>query len=151
MDVLSQDLMKCRKLWDLGLDFSNHSEIWHSLQCRSFWNERQQQWQYRNHNSKPFVISYISKWISTLNSKNLFSKGGSILIPASVWGTTHVVIVRPCCVWGTTHVVIVRPCCVDHCHRLITPTPYMVLPLFATRFAAYAGGIRDSFIQPRLF
>ena len=35
--------------------------------------------------------------------------------------------------------------------NLITPTPYMVLPLFATRFAAYAGGIRDSLIQPRLF
>ena len=33
----------------------------------------------------------------------------------------------------------------------ITLTPYMVLPLFATRFAAYAGGIRVSFIQPRLF
>ena len=34
---------------------------------------------------------------------------------------------------------------------LITPTPYMVLPLFATRFAACAGGIRVSFIQPRFF
>ena len=34
---------------------------------------------------------------------------------------------------------------------VITPTPYMVLPLFATRFAAYAGGIQVSFIQPRLF
>ena len=33
----------------------------------------------------------------------------------------------------------------------ITPTPYMVLPLFATRFADYAGGIRVSFMQPRLF
>ena len=33
----------------------------------------------------------------------------------------------------------------------ITLTPYMVLPLFATRFAVYAGGIRVSFIQPRLF
>ena len=33
----------------------------------------------------------------------------------------------------------------------ITLTPYMVLPLFATRFADYAGGIRVSFIQPRLF
>ena len=33
----------------------------------------------------------------------------------------------------------------------ITLTPYMVLPLFATRFADYAGGIRGSFIQPRLF
>ena len=32
----------------------------------------------------------------------------------------------------------------------ITLTPYMVLPLFATRFADYAGGIRVSFIQPRL-
>ena len=31
---------------------------------------------------------------------------------------------------------------------LITLTPYMVLPLFATRFADYAGGIRVSFIQP---
>ena len=30
-------------------------------------------------------------------------------------------------------------------------TPYMVLPLFATRSATYAGGIRFSFIQPRLF
>ena len=29
---------------------------------------------------------------------------------------------------------------------LITLTPYMVLPLFATRFADYAGGIRVSFI-----
>ena len=28
----------------------------------------------------------------------------------------------------------------------ITPAPYMVLPLFATRFADYAGGIRVSFI-----
>ena len=28
----------------------------------------------------------------------------------------------------------------------ITRTPYMVLPLFATRFADYAGGIRVSFI-----
>ena len=36
-------------------------------------------------------------------------------------------------------------------HRSITPTPYMVLPLIATWFAAYAGGIRVSFIQPRLF
>ena len=27
----------------------------------------------------------------------------------------------------------------------------MVLPLFATRFAAYGGGIRVSYIQPRLF
>ena len=34
---------------------------------------------------------------------------------------------------------------------LITPTPYIVFPLFATRFAAYTGGIRISFIQPRLF
>ena len=33
----------------------------------------------------------------------------------------------------------------------IALTPYMVLPLFATRFADYAGGIRVSFIQPRLF
>ena len=33
----------------------------------------------------------------------------------------------------------------------ITLTPYMVLPLFATRFAYYAGGIRGSFIQPHLF
>ena len=33
----------------------------------------------------------------------------------------------------------------------ITLTPYIVLPLFATRFADYAGGIRVSFIQPRLF
>ena len=29
--------------------------------------------------------------------------------------------------------------------------PYMVLSLFATRFAAYVRGIRVSFIQPRLF
>ena len=29
---------------------------------------------------------------------------------------------------------------------IITLTPYMVLPLFATRFADYAGGIRVSFI-----
>ena len=28
----------------------------------------------------------------------------------------------------------------------ITLTPYMVLPLFATRFADYTGGIRVSFI-----
>ena len=34
---------------------------------------------------------------------------------------------------------------------LITLPPYMVLPLFATRFAAYARGIRVSFIQPRFF
>ena len=34
---------------------------------------------------------------------------------------------------------------------IITPTPYMVLPLFATRFAAYTGGIRVSFMHPRLF
>ena len=33
----------------------------------------------------------------------------------------------------------------------ITLTPYMVLPLFATRFADYTEGIRVSFIQPRLF
>ena len=32
-----------------------------------------------------------------------------------------------------------------------TLTPYMMLPLFATRFADYAGGIRVSFIQTRLF
>ena len=30
--------------------------------------------------------------------------------------------------------------------RGITLTPYMVLPLFATRFADYAGGIRVPFI-----
>ena len=30
--------------------------------------------------------------------------------------------------------------------QLITLTPYMVLPLFATRFADYAGGIRVSFM-----
>ena len=30
-------------------------------------------------------------------------------------------------------------------------TPYMVLPLFATRFADYAGVFRVSFIQPPLF
>ena len=34
---------------------------------------------------------------------------------------------------------------------VITLTPYVVLPLFATRFADYAGGIRVFFIQPRLF
>ena len=34
--------------------------------------------------------------------------------------------------------------------QTITLTPYMLLPLFATRFADYAGGIRVSFIQPRL-
>ena len=33
----------------------------------------------------------------------------------------------------------------------ITLTLYMVLQLFSTRFADYAGGIRVSFIQPRLF
>ena len=33
----------------------------------------------------------------------------------------------------------------------ITLIPYVVLPLFATKFAAYAGGIRVSFTQPRLF
>ena len=33
----------------------------------------------------------------------------------------------------------------------ITLTLYMVFPLFASRFAAYAGGILVSFIQPRLF
>ena len=36
-------------------------------------------------------------------------------------------------------------------HWAITLTPYMMLPLFATRFADYAGGIWVSFIQPRLF
>ena len=36
-------------------------------------------------------------------------------------------------------------------NQSITLTPYMVLPLFATRFADYAEGIRGSFIQPRLF
>ena len=35
--------------------------------------------------------------------------------------------------------------------RSIKLTPYMVLPPFATRFADYAGGIRVSFIQHRLF
>ena len=36
----------------------------------------------------------------------------------------------------------------DDCHSAspITLTPYMALPLFATRFADYAGGIRVSFI-----
>ena len=34
---------------------------------------------------------------------------------------------------------------------VITLTPYMVLPLFATRFADYAGGIEVFFIQPCLF
>ena len=34
---------------------------------------------------------------------------------------------------------------------VITLTPYMVLPLLATKFADYAGGIRASSIQPRLF
>ena len=34
---------------------------------------------------------------------------------------------------------------------IITLTPYMVLPRFATRFAEYTGGIRVSFTQPRLF
>ena len=34
---------------------------------------------------------------------------------------------------------------------VITLNPYMALPLFTTRFAGYAGGIRVSFIQPRLF
>ena len=33
----------------------------------------------------------------------------------------------------------------------ITLTPYMVLPLFATRFADYVGGTQVSFIQPRVF
>ena len=33
----------------------------------------------------------------------------------------------------------------------ITLTPYMVFPLFPTRFAAYAGGIIVSFIQPHIF
>ena len=32
------------------------------------------------------------------------------------------------------------------CAMIITLTPYMVLPLFATRFADYAGGIRISFM-----
>ena len=40
---------------------------------------------------------------------------------------------------------------VHTCDLEITLTPYMVLPLFATRFAAYAGGIQVSFIQPHLF
>ena len=43
-------------------------------------------------------------------------------------------------------------CCFSTWKSLpITLTPYMVLPLFATRFADYAGGIRVSFIQTRLF
>ena len=33
---------------------------------------------------------------------------------------------------------------------LITSTPYAVLPLFATRFAACTGGIRVTFIEPYL-
>ena len=33
----------------------------------------------------------------------------------------------------------------------ITLTPYMVFPLFATRFDAYASGILVSLIQPHLF
>ena len=33
-----------------------------------------------------------------------------------------------------------------HLKLEITLTPYMVSPLFATRFADYAGGIRVSFI-----
>ena len=33
----------------------------------------------------------------------------------------------------------------------ITLTPYMVLLLFSSRFADYAGGIRVSIIQARLF
>ena len=37
------------------------------------------------------------------------------------------------------------------CLAGITLTPYVVLQLFATRFAAYAGGILVSFIQPHLF
>ena len=40
----------------------------------------------------------------------------------------------------------------DLCSTItITLAPYMVLSLFSTRFAAYTGGIRVSFIQPRLF
>ena len=41
--------------------------------------------------------------------------------------------------------------CIVQLLGLITLTPYMVLPLFATRFADYAGGIRVFIIQPRLF
>ena len=42
----------------------------------------------------------------------------------------------------------IKICASFQIHRWITLTPYMVLPLFATRFAAFAGGIRVSFIQP---
>ena len=35
-------------------------------------------------------------------------------------------------------------------NQVITLTRYMVLPLFAAKFADYAGGIRVSFIQPCL-
>ena len=32
----------------------------------------------------------------------------------------------------------------------VTSTPYVVLPLFATMFAACAGGISDTYIEPYL-
>ena len=38
----------------------------------------------------------------------------------------------------------------QYLRNIITLTPYMVLPLFATRFADCAGGIRVSFIEPHL-
>ena len=49
-----------------------------------------------------------------------------------------------------TLLVIVPQCTALNKNFVITLTPYMVLPLLATRFADYAGGIRVSFIQPRL-
>ena len=48
-----------------------------------------------------------------------------------------------------THVIPFRKC--GQYSGTITLTPYMVLPLLATRFADYAGGIWVPFIQPRLF
>ena len=56
--------------------------------------------------------------------------------------------IRPVCQACTT-IPSPPPC--SYFRHVITPTPYMVLPLFATWFAAFVGGIRVSFMQPRLF
>ena len=58
--------------------------------------------------------------------------------PAMIVHRTFVKVTTCLSIWPQTIVVI-------------TLTPYMLLPLFATRFADYTGGIRVSFIQPRLF
>ena len=51
-----------------------------------------------------------------------------------------VAVKQPWIIWGNSSI-----------ESTITLTPYMVFPLFATRFAADTGGILVSFIQPHLF